>query len=288
MVKPTLVRALLQQYTRNISYKRTQTHRLQVGGADEGRSVAYQSIIGVKKPTVVMVPGLHPYTNMQGHKAHCLQRFCDMNGYPCVVYDHECTGQSGGRVDGLLFRHWIEDAATVVDRLTEGPVILVGSSLGGWLAVVVAGQLKDRIHSLLLVSPAVNYVWPYYHRYRATLPPEVARRLDSGDPHVITHEFGDSILKLDFAMDSRQFELDLEGEKDQRLDISCPVRILHGLGDTEVPVSTPMKLTRLLPAEDVDLVLRKTSDHQMEQPTDLELMLVTLDRLIKDNPVHNY
>jgi abhydrolase domain-containing protein 10 len=285
LVRPKLVRVLLSQCTRNISYKRLQTHKLQVGEAWAGRSIAYQTIPGAKKPTVVLVPGLHPYTHMQGHKSQCLQRFCDTHGYPCVVYDPECCGMSSGSVNSLLFSHWVEDAVSVVDKLTEGPVILVGASLGGWLALMAATQLKSKLHSLLLITPAVNYVWPYYNHYKDTLPLEVKNRLDEGDPHVITHEFGDSILRLDFAQDSRKFELDLERGK---LDVNCPIRIVHGLRDSEVSFETSVKLSNVLESEDVDLILRKTGDHQMEQPTDLELILVTLDRLIKDNPVLNH
>lgn len=279
-----LATSQVKQCCRSISYKRLQTHKLQVGPPESDRAVSYQSVMGVKRPTVVMVPGLHPYTHQQGQKALCLQRFCDMNSYPCVVYDHECCGLSGGVLDNLLFTHWVEDCLAVVDQLTQGPVILVGSSLGGWLSLVVGQQIKSRLHSMVLVSPAVNYVWPYYNRYKSTLPPHVARRLDQGDPHVITHELGDSMLKLDFALDSRQFELDLESDK--LVDIDCPVRIIHGLHDRELSVDTSMKLCNILKSEDVDLIVRKIGDHQMEQPTDLELLLVTLDRIIKDNPVH--
>ena len=82
----------------------------------------------------------------------------------------------------------------------------------------------------VMFAPALNYVWPYYHRHKATLPPVVAARLESGDIHVHTHEYGDALLKEDFAVDSRKFEIDLE----KKLDITCPVRIIHGLADTEV------------------------------------------------------
>ena len=103
----------------------------------------------------------------------------------------------------------------------------MGSSLGGWLSLVAASRLSSRLHGLVLVAPALNYVWPYYHRfqhilnflsfftsalfecflgrYKATLAPEVRSRLEAGDPHVITtHQMGDALLKLDFAEDSRR------------------------------------------------------------------------------------
>jgi pimeloyl-ACP methyl ester carboxylesterase len=265
-------------WARSISVKRLNMHYLDLG---DDRRVAYQAIPGHRQPTVIMIPGLHSYSDMSGQKSACLLRYCDMNDHPCVVYDHECSGKSGGNVENVLFTNWVEDAMAVVNRLTEGPVVLVGSSLGGWLSLITATQLADRLHSLILFAPALNYVWPYYHQHRRALPPEVCSRLEQGDPHVHTHEYGDALIKKDFAADSRKYEIDLE----KSLDIRCPVRIIHGLRDREVDPEQSVKLCRSLVSDDVDLIYRKESDHQLEQAPDLELFLITLDRLMKDNPV---
>lgn len=266
------------QSTRNVSVSRLNTHILELGN---DRSVAYQTIPGQKKPTIVMIPGLHSYTNMNGQKASCLLRYCDMNDHSCVIYDHECSGQSHGDVRKVVFTSWVEDALAVTSQLTEGPLVLVGSSLGGWLSIITALKIKERLHGLVLFAPALNYVWPYFHRHKALLPPDACRRLEEGDPHVHTHEYGDALLKQDFAADSRKYELDLN----KTLDITCPVRIIHGLNDSEIDPQQSVKLVESLKSEDVDLIYRKTSCHQLESPPDLELFLITLDRLIKDNPV---
>jgi len=263
---------------RSVATSRLNTHFLDLG---DDRSVAYQTIPGQRKPTIVLIPGLHSYTNMNGQKASCLLRYCDMNDYSCVIYDHECAGQSRGDVKKVVFTSWVEDALEVTSRLTDGPLVLVGSSLGGWLSIITGLKIKERLHGLVLFSPALNYVWPYYHRHKALLPPDACRRLEEGDPHVHTHEYGDALLKEDFAADSRKYELDLN----KKLDITCPVRIIHGLHDTEIHPEQSMKLVESLESEDVDLIYRKSSCHQLESPPDLELFLITLDRLLKDNPV---
>lgn len=263
---------------RSVSISRLNIHYLDLGN---DRKVAYQAIPGQRKPTVVLIPGLHSYSDMEGQKASCLLRYCDMNDYPCVVYDHECTGKSDGDVKKVLFSSWVDDALEVVNQLTEGPVVLVGSSLGGWLSLITATKIPDRMHGMVLFAPAINYVWPYYHKHKQTLPPDVFTRLEDGDPHVHTCEYGDAMLKEDFAEDSRKYEIDFK----QNLDITCPVRIIHGLKDTEVNPEQSVKLCKILESDDVDLVYRKTSDHQLESPPDLELFLITLDRLMKDNPV---
>ena len=150
----------------------------------------------------------------------------------------------------------------------------------------------------VLFSPAINYVMSHYNRHKATLPPDVKARLEAGDIHVHTHEFGDYMLKKDFAEDSLQYEIDLKKD----LDIRCPVRlvsppsssssvrgssfrIIHGLNDEEVDPNQSLSLGKDLQSPDVDLIFRKNSGHIVHEPHDLELFLVTLDRMLKDNPV---
>ena len=151
----------------------------------------------------------------------------------------------------------------------------------------------------MLFSPAINYVMSHYNKHKATLPPHVKAKLEAGDIHVHTHEFGDYMLKKDFAEDSLKYEIDL----DDTLDIYCPVRlvtimqvrvgwisafscrIIHCLNDQQVDPNQSLKLGKALQSSDVDLIFRKNSGHIVHEPHDLELFLVTLDRMLKDNPV---
>ena len=164
----------------------------------------------------------------------------------------------------------------------------MGSELSAGLCFLISSLA-------VLFSPALNYVWPYYHRHKSTLPPSVAARLEAGDPHVHTHQYGDALLKEDFAADSRKYEIDLEAA----LDITCPVRIIHGLENTEIDPKHSLQVGRntlisnnchlhyiivstqlctSLVSDDVDLIYRKNSEHMLESPPDLELFLITLDR----------
>jgi len=170
----------------------------------------------------------------------------------------------------------------VIDKLTEGPLVLVSLSMGGWLSLVAARERALRVHGLVLYAPALNYVFPYYMRHREMLPEEVRKRLDAGDIHVNEHSYGDALLKKDFAEDSRKYEFDL-GVKTISLD--CPVRILHGVRDREVTPEQSMKLLHAIGTPDVDLIFRKGAGHQAEDPSDVEMILNTMDRLIKDYPV---
>ena len=151
----------------------------------------------------------------------------------------------------------------------------------------------------MLFSPAINYVMSHYNKHKATLPPHVKAKLEAGDIHVHTHEFGDYMLKKDFAEDSLKYEINLEDV----LEIYCPVRsvllttvragwisalscrIIHCLNDLQVDPNQSLKLGKALQSTDVDLIFRKNSGHIVHEPHDLELFLVTLDRMLKDNPV---
>jgi len=260
------------------------THHVQVG---DNRSVAYKQMPGTQQPTIVHVPGLHSYAHMNGMTAKSILRFCDLHDYSCVVYDAEGMGGSQQMADRskVLFSHWIEDVVTVVKELTEGPVILTACSLGGWLSLVAAQRIiKDDpnlLHGMVLWAPALNYVYPYYKRHKEQLPKEVQRRLDRGEVHMLSHHYGDALLKKDFAEDSLQYEIDLT----KRLELPCPVRLIQGLQDQEVDPLQTKSLAEVITSPDVDLIYRKSGTHQLENPPDIELFLNTLDRLLKSNPI---
>lgn len=260
------------------------THHVQVG---ENRSVAYKQMPGTKQPTIVHVPGLHSYAHMNGMTAKSILRFCDLHDYSCIIYDAEGMGASQELADRrkVLFSHWIEDVVTVVKELTEGPVILTACSLGGWLSLVAAQRLlqerSDIIHGMVLWAPALNYVYPYYKRHKEQLPQAVQRRLDQGEVHILSHHYGDALLKKDFAEDSLQHEVDLT----KPFDLPCPVRLIHGLQDKEVNPLQTKALAEAITSPDVDLVFRKSGTHQLENPPDIELFLNTLDRMMKSNPI---
>lgn len=282
--KRTQPKSLLRhQQFRFISKKRS--HTLKIG---ENREISYRLMPGQSEPTIVMVPGFHSYAHMNGLTAKSLLRYCDIHDYSCIVYDHEGMGESalleGTDRTKVLFSHWVEDAVAVVEELADGPIVFASCSLGGWLSIVAAQQLKHRLHGMVLYAPALNYVYPYYERHISRLPSSIKERLDAGFVHNLSHtSYGDAMLKKDFAEDSLQHELDLS----KPLDFTCPIRILHGLDDKEVNPDQSLQLSKIIKSGDVDLIYRKSARHQLTEPPDIELFLNTLDRLLKDCPVRD-
>ena len=107
------------------------------------------------------------------------------------------------------------------------------------MALVVGEQLKEKLHGMLLYAPAINYVYPYFERQLAKLPPNLQQKILDGDQHIMSMQsMGNALMKRDFAEDSRTFEINLK----EPLDIVNPVRILHGLNDAEVPFEQSIQL----------------------------------------------
>lgn len=114
------------------------------------------------------------------------------------------------------------------------------------------------------------------------MSPEMRQRVEKGDPQIIpAHSMGSAMMKKDFALDSRQFEVDLA----KPVNITCPVRIMHGLQDNEVPHQQTLDLCQSLMSNNVDVIYRKNGPHQLDQPKDIEIFINTLDRMLKDHPV---
>merc|ERR1719308_47579 len=273
---------------------------------ESGRKIAYKYLEGEQKPTIVFVSGLHDYTYMDGPKVLPVLRYCEAMGYHCIVYDHEGVGKSQGDTSKVMFSHWIEDALTVVDKLTVGPVILVGSTMGAWIALKAAEEIaekedkkrkltieelrangtheneitdlsvnyivKPKLLGLVLCSPALNYMMPYYTEIRNSLPVEFQAKLDAGEPYTHTHpRFGKALLRKDFA-------------EEVKVPKDIPVKILISLDDDLL--EGLKKLTSSLSTDDVELVARKSANFKELTMQDEEICLSQLNRLILDNPLH--
>jgi pimeloyl-ACP methyl ester carboxylesterase len=209
-------------------------------------------------------------STMEGTKAEYLAGWAASRRRAMLRFDYYAHGRSSGDfVKGTISR-WRDDALTAFDRLTEGPQIVVGSSMGGWIADLLTRVRTDRVAALVLLAPAPDFtedlMW--------SLMPETARKavLDTGqwlyegesESYPITHaliESGRENLVLD---------------KPQK--VSFPVRILHGMADTEVPWHHTLKLVDILEG-DVRLTLLKNSGHHLSTPEDLKLIAETVDGL---------
>jgi pimeloyl-ACP methyl ester carboxylesterase len=245
---------------------------------DHGSFLAYRrrfaSGDGAKVPGIVFLSGFK--SDMTGTKASALDAFCQTRGLGFLRFDYSGHGASSGDfLDGTISR-WFADALAAFDRLTEGPQILVGSSMGGWIMLLVALARPERIKGLIGLAPAPDFteelIWRTLsedERGKLIRDGKLAQPSEySEDPYVITRAL---------IEDGRK-NLLLAGP----IAIDAPVRLLHGLNDRDVPYQISLRLQALLAAPDVVVHLIKDGDHRLSRPQDLFRLCAAVDELVQE------
>jgi len=233
-----------------------------------GRSIAYRLRRG-NVPTLVFLPGYA--SDMEGTKAVALDSFAEKRGISMLRFDYSGTGSSGGRFDEGTLSRWLEEALAAVDRLTNGPLILVGSSMGGWIALHLALLRPERVEGVVGIAAAPDFTdWGFTAEQKAAL--ERDGRIEEANPYGpepqrFTRAFWDS---------GQQLRL-LGGE----IGIDAPVRLLHGERDQEVPLDIACRLMRKLRSSDVQLNVLKGGGHRLAEPHEIRAILQTVEKLLE-------
>jgi pimeloyl-ACP methyl ester carboxylesterase len=236
-----------------------------------GARIAYAHTPG-RSPTVVFLCGYA--SDMSGTKARFLEARCRARGQAYLRFDYQGHGESSGDfVDGGVGL-WSEDARLLVEGVTQGPLVLVGSSMGAWIMLIVALALKDRVAALLGIASAPDFsedlILPALDAPQTdALAREGAVQLASrysDDPHTLSRHF---------LEDGRRHLL-----LRSPIELRCPVRLLHGLEDPDVPWQTAVRLARALESQDVMMTLIKGGGHRLSEPHELEIIDRALRSLI--------
>jgi pimeloyl-ACP methyl ester carboxylesterase len=232
--------------------------------------IAYRIQPG-REPGVVWLGGFR--SDMTGTKAEHLSRWATDRGRAYLRFDYSGHGASDGRFEDLVLSDWLGDALTVLDRLTAGPQILVGSSMGGWIAALLALRRPERVAGALFIAPAPDFTESLM--WAQMTGPErdeilkqgrfVERSQYSPEPNIITRAL---------IEDGRK-HLILGGP----IAIRCPVRIVQGMADPDVPWRHALVFADCLEADDVELTLIKAGDHRLSKPTELRRITDALESL---------
>jgi pimeloyl-ACP methyl ester carboxylesterase len=228
----------------------------------DGVELAWAKLPG-NGPTVVFLPGFR--SHMEGDKALHLLHLCTDAGQAMLRFDYSGHGASGGRFEDGTIGAWTADALTVIDRLTEGPLLLVGSSMGGWIALLAALVRPTRLAALVGVAAAPDFTETLM--WEAMAPPQRARLLEDGILHVAS-DYGDPFPITRGLIEDGRKHLLLHAP----IPIACPVRLLHGQRDPDVPWETSLRLAERLTGDDVRISLVKDGDHRLSRPPDLALL----------------
>ena len=237
----------------------------------DGPPLAYRRAAGAA-PGVVFLGGF--MSDMTGEKASALDAFCRRQGRAFLRFDYRGHGASGGRFEEAAISDWLADTLAALDRLTEGPQVLVGSSMGGWLMLLAALARPERVHALIGIAPAADFV----RRMEAALTADQRRDLDRQGFFLRPSEYGDGPYTITKALieDGKRHCL-LDG----RVPVSRPVRLLHGMRDDAVPWRESLRLADCLDSEDVRTVFVKDGDHRLSRPSDLALLTTVLEGLLR-------
>jgi pimeloyl-ACP methyl ester carboxylesterase len=236
----------------------------------DGRRIAYRHREPKPgAPTILFLPGYA--SDMEGAKAQSIDGFCATRGIGCLRLDYSGTGSSGGEfADGTLGR-WLEEALAAVDLLTEGPVIVAGSSMGGWLALHVALMRKDRIKALLGIAPAPDFTdWGYTQEDKESLVRDGKLEKPNNyapEPQVTWRRFWESGASHRLLYSP--------------VDLLVPVRLVHGELDEDVPMGVPIRLMSDLRSSDVQLRLIKGGGHRLSEPHEIHAILTELHGLVE-------
>ena len=232
------------------------------------RRLAYRLREG-RGPTIVFLPGYA--SDMEGGKAVALDAWAEAQGRAMLRFDYGGCGASSGDFEAQSLADWRNDVLLMIDAFTEGPVVLVGSSMGGWLMLLAALSWPERVAGLVGVAPAPDFTnWGFTQDQKMTILRE--GRLEQPNPYgeqptVTTRAFWESgeALRLLHA----------------EIEISCPVRILHGQADADVPWAWSLELMKKLRSADVQATFVKDGDHRLSRPGDISLLIATVNGLLE-------
>jgi alpha-beta hydrolase superfamily lysophospholipase len=237
------------------------------------RRLAYRRIAG-RGPEVVWLGGFR--SDMLATKAGHLADWALSNGRAFTRFDYSGHGESGGRFEDGTIGRWLEETLAVIDHVVQGRPLLVGSSMGGWVALLAARRLAETGRApagLVLIAPAVDFterlMW-------AAFPDDVRREIMEAGSWMRPSDYSPDPYPITRALieDGRRHLL-----LDKALGLGCPVHILQGMADPDVPWQHAMALVEHLASDDVTVTLVKDGDHRLSRPQDLAKLVEAVETL---------
>jgi pimeloyl-ACP methyl ester carboxylesterase len=234
----------------------------------DGLRLAYRHRAG-RGPTIVFLPGY--MSDMEGSKAVALDKWTEREGRAMLRLDYSGCGASEGEFSDGTLAIWRDDILALIDALTTGPLLLAGSSMGGWLMLLTALTRPERIAGIVGIAPAPDFTrWGFTDDQKAAF----IRDGFVTEPSAYSDE---SYLTTRGFWESGEANLLLDAE----IPLDCPVRLLHGQRDTDVPFDISLRLAAALRSADVQTILVKDGDHRLSRDEDIALLIATVGQLLE-------
>lgn len=233
----------------------------------DGQQIAWRRVAG-RGPTVVWLGGF--MSDMAGTKAQALADWALAEGRAFLRFDYLGHGESSGDFrDGVISR-WRADAIAAIEALTEGPLVLVGSSMGGWISCLVAAVMPERLHAMVLIAPAADFTEALM---KPGLPPEALAAIERDGEWIRPSLYEPTGYPITRALLEDGARWTILGAP---VPIEVPVRILQGREDPDVPWLHALELANAIKGEDVVFTLIKDGDHRLSRPRDIARLLATV------------
>jgi pimeloyl-ACP methyl ester carboxylesterase len=247
-------------------------------GGSKPRKIAYRRMEGTKTgvPGLVWLGGFK--SDMIGTKAAALAGWAATKGAAHLRFDYSGHGESGGRLEDFTASDWLAETLAAFRQLTEGPQIVIGSSMGGWMALVLARALQaepadaGRLRALTLIAPAWDMteelMWKHFS-------PEAREAIARDGVWHMPSEYGEPYpLTRDLIESGRQHLIG------GGMDAGCPVRIIQGMRDPDVPWGHAVRLMDVLSGEDVRMTLIKDGEHRLSRDSDLAALYAMIEEFL--------
>lgn len=236
-------------------------------------NIAYKNNFSKVKNAEITVVFLCGYmSDMEGSKSECLYEFCTNNDLGYFAFDYSGHGSSSGEIkDGKISR-WSHEAIHMIETHVNTPVVLVGSSMGGWISLLTALKVKNKVNGVLNIAGAPDFTEDLMFE---KFTEEDKKEIDEKGEVIVYRGENEYCISKDFIEDGRKNLLLRES-----INIDCPVVLMHGAQDDIVPVETSMRVMEKLSSERVKVVIKKDSDHRMSSEEDLELLKKEVQELI--------
>jgi pimeloyl-ACP methyl ester carboxylesterase len=238
----------------------------------DGNTVAYCRRAG-REPAVVFLGGFR--SDMTGTKAVALDAWAERTGQAYLRFDYLGHGQSSGRFEDGTIGRWLDDSLTAIDRLTNGRLVLVGSSMGGWLALLSALARRERVAGLVLIAAAPDFT---ERMLLGGLSPEDRLKLEREGRLERPSQYSPeaSVFTWKLIEEGRQHLV-----LDKPLVLPCPVHLLHGQSDPDVPWEYSLQIARHIEAPEVITTFVKGGDHRLSTPADIARLIATVETLAR-------
>ena len=236
-------------------------------------SLAYMKRDGkAGSSSLVWLGGYH--SDMSGSKAQIMDDFAKESGLASLRFDYSGHGQSDGAFENGTISKWLSESQYMIDNLTAGKIILVGSSMGGWLALLLALKNPSKVCGIVLCAPAPDFtedlMWAGFNECQKQEMMDIGFCLRPNDyeaPYKVTREL---------IIDGRS-HLILRAP----INIGVPIRIVHGMEDKDVPFSRSIDLTEKISSQNIHLNLIKNGGHRLSEPNELEALKAAINEVYK-------